>query len=88
VVTSVPDYVPAKKVSVAGYPEDPGLLLLHSHYQQYDGAGNLVGAAPVNSGTKEAGGELGGCIEKITGKQSTITQSVNGPATCETRPNP
>jgi len=25
-------------------PDDPGLLLLRSHYQQYDGAGTLIGA--------------------------------------------
>jgi hypothetical protein len=84
VVTSVPDYVPAKKTAVSGYPTDPGLLYLHSHYQQYDGSGALIGAAPVNSGTKEAGGELGGCILKYTSK---VTQSVNdSPSKCVTRP--
>jgi hypothetical protein len=59
-------------------------LYLHSHYQQYDGSGALIGAAPVNSGTKEAGGELGGCILKYTSK---VTQSVNdSPSKCVTRP--
>lgn len=84
VVTSVPDYVPAKKVVVSGYPTDPGLTYLRSHYQQYDGAGNLIGAAPVNSGTKEAGGDEGGCILKSTKK---TTQQVNDiPNPCVTRP--
>ncbi len=84
VVTSVPDYVPFKKITVSGYPTDPGLVYLHSHYQQYDGGGNLIGAAPVNSGTKEAGGEMGGCILKTSKK---TTQSVNDPPNaCVTRP--
>lgn len=81
VVTSVPDYVPAKKTAVAGYPTDPGLTYLHSHYQQYDGAGDVIGAAPVNSGTTEAGGEVGGFILKTSGKTdghtSKTTQLVN-----------
>src|SRR5208282_3816918 len=84
VVSSVPDYVPAKRTVVSGYPTDPGLLYLHSHYQQYDGAGTLIGAVPVNSGTKETGGELGGCILKSTSK---VTQSVSdSPSKCVTRP--
>jgi hypothetical protein len=84
VVSSVPDLVPFKLTKVTGLPYDPGLKLLHSHHQQYDGAGNLIGAAPVNSRTDEAGGEVGGCILKSTSK---TTQSVNdSPNPCVTRP--
>jgi hypothetical protein len=86
-VSSVPDFVPFKLTKVTGLPNDPGLTYLHSHYQQYDGAGNLIGAAPVNKGTDEAGGEIGGCILKTTGKTATTTQSVNdSPNPCVTRP--
>jgi hypothetical protein len=74
VVTSVPDYVPFLKVK-AGTITDPGLAIVRSHYQQYDGAGNLLGAAPVNSGKLEAGGDMGGYIFKSTVK---TTQEVNG----------
>jgi len=86
VVTSVPDYVPFKK-TVAGGITDPGLLYLRSHYQQYDGAGTFIGAAPVNKGTTEAGGDMGGCILKTIGTSSTKTQDVNADLpTCTTRP--
>jgi len=86
VVTSVPDYIPFKK-TVAGGTTDPGLLYLRSHYEQYDGAGNFLGAAPVNKGTTEAGGDMGGCILKTTGKTSTLTQDVNADFfNCVTRP--
>jgi hypothetical protein len=61
VVDSVPDYVPATK-TLAGGITDPGLTLVRSHYQQYDGAGTLLGAAPINSGTTEAGGDMGGIL--------------------------
>lgn len=97
VVTSVPDYVPAQKITVAGFT-DPGLTYLHSHYQQYDGAGNLIGAAPVNTGTKETGGEIGGFVLATKGKTdgltSTKTQEVNNtgstlvPVPPVARPNP
>jgi len=87
VVSSVPDFVPFKLTKVTGLPNDPGLTILHSHYQQYDGAGHLIGAAPVNTTAKEAGGEVGGCIEKTTGKTAKIIQSVNdSPSACVTRP--
>ncbi len=83
VVTSVPDYVPAKKTAVTGYPTDPGLLYLRSHYQQYDGAGTFIGTAPVDRPI-EAGGDMGGCIIASTKK---TTQSVNADfPTCVTRP--
>ena len=83
VVTSVPDYIPAQK-TIAGGITDPGLLYLRSHYQQYDGAGTFIGAAPVNKGATEAGGDMGGCIAKTI---STKTQTVNATLpTCVTRP--
>ncbi len=86
VVTSVPDYVPIKK-TIAGGITDPGLLYLRSHYQQYDGAGTFIGAAPVNKGTTEAGGDMGGCILKTTGSTSTKAQDVNVDLpSCATRP--
>lgn len=84
VVTSVPDYIPATKVTISGTVVDPGLKYLRSHYQQYDGAGTLIGAAPVDKGTNEAGGDMGGCILS-TGK--TTTQDVNSDLpNCVTRP--
>jgi hypothetical protein len=61
VVDSVPDYVPAAK-TVGTSQTDPGLLLVRSHYQQYDGSGALLGAAPGNCGTAEAGGDMGGVV--------------------------
>jgi hypothetical protein len=82
VVTSVPDYVPFVK-TVAGGVTDPGLLYLRSHYQQYDGAGTLIGAAPVNTGTTEAGGDLGGQILPVTAK---TTQQVQGDQGLQVRP--
>lgn len=83
VVTSVPDYVPFKK-TIAGGITDPGLVYQRSHYRQYDGAGTFIGAAPVNKGTTEAGGDMGGCILPVA---KSTTQSVNAdfPA-CKTRP--
>ncbi len=83
VVTSVPDYVPATR-TIAGGTTDPGLLFLRSHYQQYDGAGTFIGSAPVNSGTTEAGGDMGGCILKNSSK---VTQDVDADfPNCVTRP--
>ena len=83
VVTSVPDYVPATK-TIAGGITDPGLVYLRSHYQQYDGSGALIGAAPVNKGLNEAGGDMGGCILPVA---KTTTQSVNSAfPNCVTRP--
>ena len=61
VVDDVPDYVPAVK-TIGATQTDPGLLLVRSHFQQYDGSGALIGAAPVNSGTAEKGGDAGGLI--------------------------
>jgi len=56
VVDDVPDFVPAVK-TVGKSTTDPGLTILRSHLQQLDGAGTLIGAAPVN-------GEIGGATEK------------------------
>lgn len=64
VVDDVPDFVPAVK-TIGKTETDPGLLLVRSHLQQYDGAGTLIGAAPVNGdqgGATEAGGDAGGYI--------------------------
>src|SRR5208337_1965287 len=87
VVTSVPDYVPATK-TVAGGITDPGLLLVRSHYQQYDGADALLGATPVNSGTKEAGGDMGGVIVPCATAAtcSKTTQQVQGNQGLQVRP--
>jgi hypothetical protein len=82
VVTSVPDFVPFVKTTAGGIT-DPGLTIVHSHYQQYDGAGDLIGAAPVNSGKTEAGGDLGGEILTST---STTTQNVQGEQGLQVRP--
>ena len=91
VVTSIPDYVPAVKTTVtlsSGTFVDPGLLILRSHYQQYDGAGTLIGAAPVNFGTTEAGGDAGGetlpCATLAT--CSKTTQQVQGNQGLQVRP--
>jgi hypothetical protein len=87
VVTSVPDYVPALK-TIAGGITDPGFLQVRSHYQQYDGADTFIGAAPVNSGTTEAGGDMGGQI--LTCPTSTTcpktTQNVQGNQGLQVRP--
>ena len=87
VVTSVPDYVPATK-TIAGGITDPGLVLVRSHYQEYDGAGNLLGAAPINSGTTEAGGDAGGQILSCptTTTCSKTTQQVQGNQGLQVRP--
>jgi hypothetical protein len=86
VVGSVPDFVPIARTVVDGVT-DPGLLVQRSHYQQYDGAGTFIGTAPVNSGTLESGGDIGGCIIPTSGKNAKITQSVNDvPNPCVSRP--
>jgi hypothetical protein len=61
VVNTVPDFVPAVKVSTT----DPGLALLRSHYTQ-------EAVAPVNLGTSgDKGGDAGGCILTNTGTVAT-----------------
>ena len=63
VVNDVPDYVPfAATKNSSKAVVDPGLTIVRSHYQQYDGAGTKIGTPAVNSGTKEAGGDMGGQI--------------------------
>jgi len=77
VVTSVPDYVPAKAVTGVTGAAELGLKLLRSHYQQEDGAGVKLGKAGVN--TPETGGDMGGMIIPTTigvttEKQAQIVQ--------------
>ena len=86
-VTSVPDFVPSVKTTAGGIT-DPGLLIVRSHYQQYDGAGTLIGAAPVNSGTTEAGGDVGGLILSCatTATCSKTTQQIQGGQGLQVRP--
>jgi len=91
VVTSVPDYVPAVAVTATingSKFTDPGFQLLRSHYQQVDGSGLAdIGGAPVNSGTSESGGDVGGCI---LANGSTATQLIQDAkdVQCDVRPNP
>jgi hypothetical protein len=75
VVSSVPDYVPAKPVAntgLTGFPTsfaDLGLKLLRSHYQQEDGAGAKLVACAVATGctnVPEKGGDMGGQIIPTT----------------------
>ena len=82
VVDDVPDYVPAVK-TVGATTTDPGLVIVRSHYQEYDGAGTLIGAAPVNSGTTEAGGIILPCASTTT--CSKTTQQVQGNQGLQTR---
>ncbi|MFZ0479864.1 MAG: hypothetical protein WAL71_11990 [Terriglobales bacterium] len=82
-VTSVPDFVPFVKTTAGGIT-DPGLTLVRSHYQQYDGAGTTIGAAPVNSGTTEAGGDFGGQI--LSPATATTKQQVQGNQGLQVRP--
>jgi len=87
VVDEVPDYVPVTK-TVGTTATDPGLSLVRSHYQQYDGADTLLGAAPVNSGTTEAGGDMGGTI-LVCPTATTCpktTQQVQGDQGLQVRP--
>lgn len=69
-VLNTPDFVPEaiQTITAAENPfgyaiTDKGLLLLRSHYQQYDGAGVKIGVAGVNEPTTaEKGGDMGGLI--------------------------
>jgi hypothetical protein len=87
VVDAVPDYVPAVK-TVGKTQTDPGLLIERSHYQQYDGAGTFIGAAPINHGTTEVGGDAGGEILSCatTTTCSKTTQQVQGDQGLQFRP--
>jgi hypothetical protein len=76
VVSSTPDYIPAQAQPIgcsvsARTCRDPGVRIFHTHYQQLDGDGKALGAAPGN-GTFNAngnptggdvGGDMGGCIK-------------------------
>jgi len=81
-VDSVPDFVPAVK-TVGATQTDPGLEIVRSHYQEYDGAGTLLGAAPVNKSKTQKGGDAGGVILPNT---STTTQRVEGNQGFQVRP--
>ncbi len=86
-VSEVPDFVPYVKTTSGGIT-DPGLLIVRSHYQQYDGAGTFLGAAPVNKPSADQGGDQGGTILPCasTTTCSTTTQEVNGNQGLQTRP--
>lgn len=82
VVDDVPDFVPAVK-TVGTSETDPGLLIVRSHLQQYDGAGTTIGAAPVNGeigGATEKGGDAGGLIMvcKTVTSCPTTTEELQG----------
>ncbi len=81
-VDDVPDFIPAVK-TVGKTQTDPGLQILRSHYQEYDGAGNLLGAAPVNKPKTQKGGDGGGTILPL---DSTSTQLVQGNQGSQVRP--
>jgi hypothetical protein len=86
VVTTTPDYIPAVKVTATVNGKsftDPGLALIRSHYQQTDGNGNDLGGAPVNTGTKEAGGDMGGCILSLDNVATGVVQG--NPSGCVAR---
>ncbi len=88
VVDSIPDYVPATK-TVGKTQTDPGLLLVRAHYQQYDGADNLLGGSAVNCGKTESGGDMGGTILPFIGGKTcptTPTQEVQGNQGLQVRP--
>jgi hypothetical protein len=73
-VTLVPDFVPAVGVPTGctgSGCQDPGMQILQTHYQQFDGNGNNLGPAPANGTFNsnnnpsggDAGGTMGGCTE-------------------------
>jgi len=82
VVSTTPDYIPATSTKVGTFT-DPGISILRAHYQQTDGAGNDIGGAPVDSGTTEAGGDMGGCIQPSASVAVNLVQSA--PAGCVAR---
>ena len=78
VVNIVPDYVPA---AVVAGTTDLGLKLVRSHYQQKQGTGANLGAAPINTGV-DKGGDMGGyviptLIGLTTSKETQLIQSSN-----------
>jgi hypothetical protein len=84
--TNTPDFVPVVAVLAnvgTGFPGDPGLQLLRSHYQQVDNNGVAIGPAPVNdSSTGDKGGDVAGCIEHflpgITANEVKESDSTTG----------
>jgi len=69
VVTAVPDYIPASKVTAGGHT-DPGMLLLRSHYLQ-------EGVKPINiSAAGDKGGDMGGCILSSSGIETSSDTTV------------
>lgn len=106
-VAYVPDYIPFAAVAVQdnvplkngthNVPADPGMKVLRSHYQQYDGSGNTIGGAAQNVSTTvcgtslgESGGDVGGSILNLltTGipKQECVIQNIQGPGGFQVRP--
>ena len=83
---TTPDFVPVVSIAAnsgTGFPGDPGLQLLRSHYQQVDNSGVKIGSAPVDDATAgDVGGDVGGCIEHflpgITANQINQSDSVTG----------
>lgn len=87
VVTSVPDYIPASKVTAAAGGTcgtaayvDIGLNLVRSHYESLDGNGAALGTAPAYPGTTTSnttggGADMGGMI---------IPTSLGGPTAFQT----
>ncbi|MGA9527764.1 MAG: hypothetical protein WBS24_06585 [Terriglobales bacterium] len=86
-VDDVPDMVPAVK-TVGSSATDPGLLLVRSHFQQYDGSGNTIGAAPVNAPATEKGGDAGGYIYTCATLTTcpTTTHEIQGNSGIQSRP--
>ncbi len=86
-VDDVPDMVPAVK-TVGTSATDPGLLLVRSHFQQYDGSGVTIGAAPVNKPTAEKGGDAGGYVYVCPTATTcpTTTQELQGTQGIQARP--
>lgn len=84
-VDDVPDMVPAVK-TVGSSATDPGLLVLRSHFQQYDGSGATIGAAPANR--TDIGGDAGGYIYACATATTcpTTTQELQGNAGIQARP--
>jgi hypothetical protein len=75
VVDDVPDYIPA--ISTVGTTgTDPGLKILRSHYQQWNGTGADIGTAPHDAAT-EGGGDMGGCVETIKSGKGADETKIN-----------
>lgn len=66
---------------------DPGLPILRSHFQQFDGAGNLLGVAPVNK--TDEGADTGGLILQCPKAPCpTTTQELQGFQGVQGKPTP